>query len=159
MFSKAATRRTSESKNKMTVNTPADPQLQRLIDRVKAAQSSATKLDIQSGNTKRFYGEPPQGEPFDVGGLKGISSYEPSELVVTARCGTPLRELEAALAEKGQCLPNAASACPSSRRISAPRPPSAAWWQPGLPDRRAQRPAACATTCSAPPCSTVAARC
>jgi glycolate oxidase FAD binding subunit len=37
--------------------------------------------------------------------LAGISSYEPSELVVTARAGTPLAELEAALAEKGQCLP------------------------------------------------------
>jgi glycolate oxidase FAD binding subunit len=37
--------------------------------------------------------------------LAGISSYEPSELVVTVRAGTPLAELEAALAEQGQCLP------------------------------------------------------
>jgi glycolate oxidase FAD binding subunit len=88
------------------MTTPAaDPVLQRLIDRVKSAAASGTPLDIQSGNTKRFYGEPPRGEPFDVGALKGISSYEPTELVVTARCGTPLRELEAALAERGQCLP------------------------------------------------------
>ena len=35
----------------------------------------------------------------------GISSYEPSELVVTVRGGTLLADLEAALAEKGQCLP------------------------------------------------------
>ena len=35
----------------------------------------------------------------------GISSYEPTELVVTARAGTPLLDLEAALAEHGQCLP------------------------------------------------------
>ena len=37
--------------------------------------------------------------------LEGISSYEPTELVVTARCGTGLAELEATLAEQGQCLP------------------------------------------------------
>jgi glycolate oxidase FAD binding subunit len=37
--------------------------------------------------------------------LEGISSYEPTELVVTARCGTSLAQLEATLAEKGQCLP------------------------------------------------------
>jgi FAD/FMN-containing dehydrogenase len=37
--------------------------------------------------------------------LSGIASYEPTELVVTARAGTPLRDLEAALAEQGQCLP------------------------------------------------------
>jgi FAD/FMN-containing dehydrogenases len=35
----------------------------------------------------------------------GVVSYDPSELVVTARCGTPLAELEALLAEQGQCLP------------------------------------------------------
>ena len=40
----------------------------------------------------------------DLTGLSGIISYEPSELVVTVRAGTPLSELEAALAEKGQCL-------------------------------------------------------
>jgi glycolate oxidase FAD binding subunit len=40
----------------------------------------------------------------DTRGYQGIVSYEPSELVVTARCGTPLAELEATLAEKGQCL-------------------------------------------------------
>src|SRR5258708_32580544 len=37
--------------------------------------------------------------------LSGITSYDPTELVVTARAGTPLRDLEAALAEHGQCLP------------------------------------------------------
>jgi glycolate oxidase FAD binding subunit len=41
----------------------------------------------------------------DLRPLQGISSYEPSELVVTVRAGTPLAELEAALAEKGQWLP------------------------------------------------------
>ena len=85
--------------------TQEDPQLDHLIDRVRAAQAEGTKLQIQGGNTKAFYGEAPQGEPLDVTALTGISSYEPTELVVTARCGTPLAELEAALAAKGQCLP------------------------------------------------------
>ena len=79
-----------------------DPALQRLIDHVRNARKP---LDIQGGNTKRFYGEIPRGDALDLRPLAGISSYEPSELVVTARAGTPLAELEAALAEKGQCLP------------------------------------------------------
>lgn len=82
-----------------------DPALARLIDRVRAAQQAATPLCIRGGGTKDFYGEAPQGEPLSTTELAGISSYEPTELVVTARCGTPLAEVEAALADKGQCLP------------------------------------------------------
>ncbi len=81
-----------------------DASLAALIDRVRAAHSSGTKLAIRGGCTKDFYGEPIAGEPLDVRGFAGISSFEPSELVVTARCGTPLAELEAALAAAGQCL-------------------------------------------------------
>ncbi len=84
--------------------TVTDPALQPLIDRVRAAHAAGAQLEIRGGGTKHFYGETPRGEPFDVTGLAGISSYEPSELVVTARCGTRLAELEAALAEHGQCL-------------------------------------------------------
>ena len=76
-----------------------------LVEQVRAARASKTALDIRGGNTKAFYGEPPRGQPLDVTALAGVSSYEPSELVVTARAGTPLVELEAVLAEKGQCLP------------------------------------------------------
>ena len=83
----------------------ADPALQRLIEQVRAARADGTVLDIRGGGTKTWYGEAPQGAPLDVTGLRGISSYEPTELVVTVRAGTPLAELEAALAEKGQCLP------------------------------------------------------
>jgi glycolate oxidase FAD binding subunit len=85
--------------------TATDPALQILIDRVRSAQSSGAQLCIRGGGTKDFYGEAPQGEPLDTRVLEGISSYEPSELVVTARCGTSLAELEATLAEQGQCLP------------------------------------------------------
>ena len=82
-----------------------DPALARLIDRVMLAQADGAALDIRGGGTKNFYGGLPKGEPLPVAGLAGISSYEPTELVVTVRAGTPLAELEAALDERGQCLP------------------------------------------------------
>jgi glycolate oxidase FAD binding subunit len=82
-----------------------DPALAHLIDRVMLAQADRVPLDIRGGGTKHFYGGTPTGEPLPVAGLAGISSYEPTELVVTVRAGTPLAELEAALEERGQCLP------------------------------------------------------
>ncbi len=82
-----------------------DPILQVLVDRVRAARADRMPLCIRGGGSKGFYGEAAQGDAFDVTALRGISSYEPTELVVTARCGTPLAELEAVLAERGQCLP------------------------------------------------------
>ena len=83
---------------------PMDAQRQQLIDAVRAAAASGRTLRLRGGGTKDFWGAPLQGEVLDTRAYAGIISYEPSELVVTARCGTPLAELEAALAEKGQCL-------------------------------------------------------
>ena len=82
-----------------------DAALKRLADRVQSARAARTPLAIRGGGTKAFYGGEPVGELLDVRPLAGISSYEPSELVVTVRGGTALVELEAALAECGQCLP------------------------------------------------------
>ena len=79
--------------------------LERLVAAVKNAHSCQLPLDIRGGGTKLFYGEPAAGDPLDTTELAGITSYEPTELVVTARAGTRLKELEAALAECGQCLP------------------------------------------------------
>ena len=79
--------------------------LSRLVDQVQAARADRRVLDIRGGGSKSFYGGPLQGELLDMRPLPGIGSYEPSELVITARGGTPLAELEAALADKGQCLP------------------------------------------------------
>jgi glycolate oxidase FAD binding subunit len=84
---------------------PNDPELQGLVDRVQAANAAGTKLCIRGGGSKAFYGEAAVGEVLDTRALRGTSSYEPTELVVTTRCGTPLAELEALLATKGQCLP------------------------------------------------------
>lgn len=82
-----------------------DSLLPQIVDRIKTAASTATPLRIRGGGTKDFYGQSLQGEILDTTGLSGITSYEPSELVVTVRAGTPLAELEAVLAEKNQCLP------------------------------------------------------
>ncbi len=84
---------------------PNDPALQVLVDRVKSARDAGAQLCIRGGGSKDFYGEIPQGELLDTRVLEGISSYEPTELVVTARCGTALAELEHLLAARGQCLP------------------------------------------------------
>ena len=76
-----------------------------LIDQVRAATAARQPLRITGGDTKAFYGEPVTGESLSTRDWAGIVSHEPSELVVTVRAGTPLAELEAALAEQGQCLP------------------------------------------------------
>ena len=85
---------------------PSDTELiNSLLERVRAAASAGTPLLIRGGGSKDFYGEAPVGELLDTAPLAGITSYEPSELVVTAGAGTKLADLEALLAEKGQCLP------------------------------------------------------
>ena len=73
-------------------------------ERVRAAASDRRPLCIRGGATKDFYGERPSGEPLDVRDVRGIVSYAPAELVVTAKAGTPLAEIEDALAEHGQFL-------------------------------------------------------
>lgn len=77
-----------------------------LIDQIQAASVAKAPLRIRGGGSKDFYGEPfDAGTPLlDTRSHNGIVSYEPSELVITAKAGTPLRELESALAEKSQCL-------------------------------------------------------
>ena len=79
--------------------------LEELQGAVREAAERGSPLRLRGGGTKDFYGNPPRGEPCDTRGYAGIASYEPTELVVTARCGTLLAELEAALEERGQCLP------------------------------------------------------
>ena len=76
-----------------------------ITERVRAAAADQTPLRIRGGGTKDFHGLALHGEVLDTRVLRGIVSYEPSELVVTVRAGTPLAELEAVLAEQGQCLP------------------------------------------------------
>jgi glycolate oxidase FAD binding subunit len=76
-----------------------------LAERVRAAAAAGTPLRLRGGGSKDFYGQALTGEILDIRPHSGVTSYEPSELVVTARAGTPLAELEALLAAQGQCLP------------------------------------------------------
>lgn len=84
-----------------------DSPFQPLVERIRAAAAAATPLRIRGGGTKDFHDVPARDgtQVLDTRALAGITAYEPSELVVTARAGTPLAELEAALAAEGQCLP------------------------------------------------------
>jgi glycolate oxidase FAD binding subunit len=71
---------------------------------VRAATASGQALCIRGGGTKDWYGGAPAGAILDTRTHAGIVDYEPTELVITARCGTPLAEIEAALAERNQML-------------------------------------------------------
>ncbi len=82
-----------------------DAQIKEWAERIAAAAGAGRSFCIRGGGTKDFYGQPPSGEALATNAWRGIVSYEPTELVVTARAGTPLAELETALREKGQCLP------------------------------------------------------
>jgi len=75
-----------------------------LADTIRAAADARRPLRLRGGGTKDFYGGEPVGEPLDTRGCAGIVAYEPSELVITARCGTALAELEATLAANRQML-------------------------------------------------------
>lgn len=76
-----------------------------LQERVISAAAERTPLLIQGGGSKAFYGRNHGGTPLDVTGHRGVISYEPKELVITARAGTPLAEVEETLAAQGQMLP------------------------------------------------------
>ena len=103
--------------------------LSELREHVTAAHREHHPLRLRGGGTKDFYGESPPsdlvaigrvsdraipsdatpsgaapGELIDLRSYQGIVDYEPSELVLTARCGTPLSRIEAALSERGQFL-------------------------------------------------------
>ncbi len=78
--------------------------LDALIERIRAAHADSTSLIIQGGGSKTFYGNADEGEVLGTRTLTGIVDYQPKELVLTARAGTPLAEIEAALAEQNQML-------------------------------------------------------
>ncbi|MGZ9739330.1 glycolate oxidase subunit GlcE [Pseudomonas sp. GNP012] len=85
---------------------PADfDDSQLLLEQVNQALENATPLRIQGSNSKGFLGRTTAGEILDTRAHRGIISYDPTELVITARCGTPLAELAQALDAAQQMLP------------------------------------------------------
>ena len=81
-----------------------DDIVQSFRERILTAGKNADPLLIQGGGTKQWYGQEPQGNLLDTRPYAGILAYDPTELVISARSGTPLAEIEAALAEKNQML-------------------------------------------------------
>ncbi|MBP0633199.1 glycolate oxidase subunit GlcE [Cupriavidus sp. AcVe19-1a] len=71
---------------------------------IRHASGQRRPLRLRGAGTKDFYGNAPQGEPLDTRQFCGIVDYDPTELVITARCGTPLAEIEAELAQRRQLL-------------------------------------------------------
>jgi len=74
------------------------------LDQFRAQIDERQPLCIRGGGSKEFYGGAPAGRILDTRPYAGIVHYDPTELVITARCGTPLRELEETLAEHNQHL-------------------------------------------------------
>nr|WP_269808880.1 FAD-binding protein [Enterovibrio nigricans] len=75
-----------------------------LIEQVHDAISDKSPLNIIGGNSKAFYGRAPQGESISVSPHSGVVSYLPSELVITARSGTKISDIQALLAQQNQML-------------------------------------------------------
>jgi glycolate oxidase FAD binding subunit len=76
-----------------------------LLEQVNQAIQLALPLRIQGANSKAFLGREVAGEVLDTRAHCGIVSYDPTELVITARAGTPLSVLNAVLEQAGQMLP------------------------------------------------------
>ncbi len=75
-----------------------------IVEAIVGARRQGGRLHIRGGDSKAFLLPEADGTRLDVSGHRGILHYEPTELVVTARAGTPLAELEQVLAEQGQML-------------------------------------------------------
>ena len=82
---------------------------QHLQQQIHQACKQQKALSIVGGNSKAFYGRVDEriesAEKLNVSAHRGVLSYEPTELVITARAGTPLAEIEKLLDDNGQMLP------------------------------------------------------
>ena len=78
--------------------------LQTFKERIATATANKSPLRIKGNGTKDWYGQSLQGEVLDTTAYSGIIAYDPTELVITARAGTSLREIGKALSEKNQML-------------------------------------------------------
>lgn len=81
-----------------------DSLLQAYAETIRSAGDRRMPLRLRGGGSKDFYGGPLAGDILDTRGYSGVVDYEPTELVITARSGTPLAELETVLAASGQML-------------------------------------------------------
>ena len=78
--------------------------VEQLSDRIRDAAARRAALRIRGGGSKDFYGREIAGEVLDTRAYAGIVDYEPTELVITARAGTSLAQIEETMRERGQML-------------------------------------------------------
>ncbi|WP_293777119.1 glycolate oxidase subunit GlcE [uncultured Oxalicibacterium sp.] len=81
-----------------------DHQLNQFRDAILHAADQGQALCLRGGGSKDWYGREPVGEVLDTRAYHGVVSYDPTELVITARAGTALTEIEALLAQQNQML-------------------------------------------------------
>ena len=109
-----------------------EAQLNSLIDAVRQAVADGRVLRLRGGGSKDFWGQSLTGEVLDTRAYAGIVSYEPSELVVTVRCGTPLAELEAALVEAKSAPRTTVIVIDTDPMISTDA--GGHWWEVAVPE-------------------------
>lgn len=78
---------------------------QEFVAQIRDAAATQCPLNIEGSGSKRWYGNPTIAQrSLATSGHRGIVDYDPAELVITARCGSTLADIEAVLAERGQML-------------------------------------------------------
>ena len=85
-------------------NSTSNATIDTFRDHILNAAKNNTQISIEGGGTKSWYVNPNGFAKLDTRAYSGILEYQPEELVITARAGTPLKEIEAALKEKNQTL-------------------------------------------------------
>ncbi len=78
--------------------------LHALMDQVRNAHATDTPLRIRGGHSKSFWVAADAPQELNLRPYSGVVDYEPSELVITVRAGTPLSEVESLLLQQGQML-------------------------------------------------------
>jgi len=86
------------------MSTTSNANIDLFQEQILAAVKNKTPLSIEGGGTKSWYGNANSYAKLDTRSYSGILEYQPEELVITARAGTPLKEIEAALTDKNQML-------------------------------------------------------
>src|ERR1700761_8491798 len=71
---------------------------------IELLRAPGTAFELVAGGSKRSVGQPLTASILNLSAFNGIVDYQPGELVLTARPGTPLRQIEPMLAKKGQRL-------------------------------------------------------
>src|SRR5690625_553403 len=88
-----------------TNNEHMDPIVAQWVDKESTAQADTTTMRLIGSDSKHFYGHPTEGETMVLTEHQGVIDYEPSELVITVKGGTPVAEIQELLASKNQFLP------------------------------------------------------